>query len=426
MPNPFVISVPDPLTDKSLVPFFRGWQWHDDVPPKSVIIDFSRSTFAAPWVAAMFGAYACWLRSSQGREVKLWLDEDSQVGYFLKRARLPHLLGEETEDVGVSTADRIFPLTQIHKSKEIQPCVNELMRLLAIEDTEIADAIRYSLVELLRNVVQHAYSDIGAVVLGNYYPKVGQVDIVVADFGRGIRVALQERYHEIKDDYKAVKFALQPHISGTFAHGAYESMASNAGLGLFFIREIAARSGGGFFLGSGSMLAAIRGSEDGVPQKRYYTSKSDGWRGTVAVLQLKRGHIEEFESLLKRCREIAAEVRRDPTELKLDFIDEVPDLEELLVVGVKSFEEDVEVADQVREEKIIPALESGTLVVLNFSGIRAATQSFAHALLYRVFRDGRNTETSLSIACADNATQEAIRAVTAYARVSEDSQGSGR
>ena len=287
MPNPFVISVPDPLTDKSLVPFFLGWQWHDDVPPESVAIDFSRSTFAAPWVAAMFGAYGCWLRGSQGREVKLWLDENSQVGNFLKRARLPQLLGGESEDVGASGADRIFPLTQIHKSKEIQPCVNELMRLLAIEDPEIADAIRYSLVELLRNVVQHAYSDIGAVVIGNYYPKAGQVDIVVVDFGRGIRMALQERYREIKDDYKAVKFALQPHVSGTFPHGAYESMASNAGLGLFFIREIAARSGGGFFLGSGSMLAAIRGSEDGVPQKRYYTSKTDGWRGTVAVLQLE-------------------------------------------------------------------------------------------------------------------------------------------
>ena len=422
MASRFVIPVPDSLTDKSLVPFFLGWQWRDDAVPESVVIDFSRSTFAAPWVVAMFGAYGCWLRGSQGREVKVWLDEDSQVGNFLKRARLPHLLGEESEDVGDSGADRIFPLRQIHKSKEIQPCVNELMRLLAMEDDEIADAIRYSLVELLRNVVQHAYSDVGAVVMGNYYPKAGQVDIIVADCGRGIRAALQERYREIKNDYKAIKFALQPHVSGTFSHGAYESMASNAGLGLFFIREIAARSGGGFFLGSGSMLAAIRGSEDGTPQRRYYVSKTDGWPGTVAVLQLRRGHIGEFESLLQRCRDIAAEVRRDPTELKLDFIDEVPELEELLVVRIKSFEEDVEVADQVREEEIIPALQAGRLVVLEFAGVRAATQSFVHALLYRVFRDGRNTETALSIACADNATQQAIRAVTAYARVPDNPQ----
>ena len=181
-------------------------------------------------------------------------------------------------------------------------------------------------------------------------------------------MALQDRYREIKDDYRAVKFALQPHVSGTFAQGAYASMGSNAGLGLFFIREIAARSGGGFFLGSGSMLAAIRGSEDGVPERRYFISKSNGWRGTVAVLQLRRGYIEEFESVLQRCREIAAEVRKDPTELKLDFIDEVPELEELVVVRVKSFEEDVEGADQVREEGLIPTLQSGRLVVLDFSG----------------------------------------------------------
>ena len=368
----------------------------------------------------MFGAYGCWLRSVLGREVDLWFDVDSQAGHFLKRAGLPRLLGQDDGVDPPKTTERIFPLTQIHSSKEIQPCVESLMNLLSIEDEEISDAIRYSLIELLRNVVQHARSDIGAVVIGNYYPKAGQVDVVVADFGCGIRVALQERYREIKSDFKAVKFALQPHVSGTFQRGAYESMASNAGLGLFFIREIATRSGGGFFLGSGSMLADLRGNEDGSPQRRYIASKTDGWRGTVAVLQLKRGYIEEFDSLLQRCREIAAEVRRDPTQLKLDFIEEVPELEGLELIRVKQFEEDVESADTVREQQIMPALQSERLVVLDFSGIRAATQSFVHALLYRVFRDGQNVETSMSIACADSATQEAVRAVTAYARVTDN------
>ena len=296
--------------------------------------------------------------------------------------------------------------------------MSSLVDLLAVEDEEIADAIRYSLIELLRNVVQHAASRIGAVVIGNYFPVAGQVDVVVADFGHGIRVALNERYREISDDYKAVKFALQPHVSGTFQRGAYESMASNAGLGLFFIKEIATRSGGGLFLGSGSMLADLRGNPDGSPSRRYFTSRTNGWRGTLALLQLKRGHIEEFGDLLRRCREIAAEVRRDPSELKLDFIEDVPELEGATVVKVRDFEEDVERADSVREDQILPALEADGLVVLDFSGIRVATQSFIHALLYRVFRDGNHVETSLSIAGADRATQEAIRAVTAYARVS--------
>ena len=134
--------------------------------------------------------------------------------------------------------------------------------------------------------------------------------------------------------------------------------------------------------------------------------------------RVTRSAIEEFGDLLQRCREIAAEVRRDPSELKLDFIEDVPELEGATVVKVRDFEEDVERADSVREDQILPALEADGLVVLDFSGIRVATQSFIHALLYRVFRDGNHVETSLSIAGADRATQEAIRAVTAYARVS--------
>ena len=414
MPSPFTISVPQSLSDRSLAPFFRGWHWRVDDPPTHVVLDFSRVNFAAPWAAALFGAYGRWLQDVHGREVDLWFDEATDVGRFLTRAGLPTLLGkaESPEPTG-----HIFPLTQIHSSNEIPPCVSSLLNLLAVEDRAISDAIRYSLIELLRNVVQHAACKIGAVVMGNYYPQAGQVDVVVADLGRGIKAALKERYREINDDYKAVKFALQPHVSGTFQRGAYASMASNAGLGLFFIKEIATRSSGGLFLGSGSMLADLRGTPDGSPLKRYITSRGRGWRGTLALLQLKRGNIEEFGDLLQRCREIAAEVRRDPSELKLDFIEEVPDLDGATVIDVRDFEEDVERADSVREEEILPALESDALVILDFSGIRAATQSFIHALLYRVFRDGNHIETSFSIAAADRATQEAIRAVAAYARV---------
>ena len=265
MTYPFRIEVPERLADRSIEPFFRGWNWKED-PPEHVVIDFSRVNFAAPWVAALFGAYGRWLQDVRGREVDLWIDEDTNAGQFLVRAGLPALFGQTGSAQAPEATSRIFPLTQIHNSNEIQPCVSSLVDLLAIEDEEIADAIRYSLIELLRNVVQHAVSKIGAVVMGNYFPQVGQVDVVVADCGCGIRGAMNERYREISDDYKAVKFALQPHVSGTFQRGAYESMASNAGLGLFFIKEIATRSSGGLFLGSGSMLVALRGNRMALRQ----------------------------------------------------------------------------------------------------------------------------------------------------------------
>ena len=194
-------------------------------------------------------------------------------------------------------------------------------------------------------------------------------------------------------------------------------MLDNAGLGLFFIKEIATRSSGGLFLGSGNMLANLWGTVDGSPKKRYIQSKTGRWRGTFALLQLRKETIGEFDALLAQCRDIAAEVRKDRSELAVDFVDETPDMDGLVVILVKDFEEDVDAAAQVREHKVLPALGAEEIVVLDFTGIRAATQSFVHALMYRVFRVGRNLETCLTVSSADRATEEAIRAVAAYAAV---------
>ncbi len=166
-------------------------------------------------------------------------------------------------------------------------------------------------------------------------------------------------------------------------------------------------------------MADVWGNKDGTPGKKYIQSKKGGWRGTFALLQLRKDSIGEFDALLTRCREIAAEVRKDKSEFLVDFIDETPDIEGLEVIKVKEFEEDVECAAEIREKKILPVLLRGDLIVLDFLGIRAATQSFVHALMYRLFRDGKNIETCLTVSNADRATIEAIRAVSAYAAVEE-------
>ena len=315
---------------------------------------------------------------------------------------------------------RIFPLTRITESKQIAPIANSLMSMLSIGDEEVEGAVKYALVELLRNVVQHSRSRIGGLVSAVYFPKSGLVDVVVADIGCGVRVALKEAYPEINTDQKAVRFAMQPHVSGTFHSGMYQAMKDNAGLGLFFIKEIATKSSGGLFLGSGQMLADVWGENDGTQKKKYFESSTPGWRGTFALLQLRKDSIGEFGALLAWCREIAAKVRRNRSELAVDFLDEKLELEGVLTVPIKAFEEDVQAAAEKRDQVILPALEKGDLVLLDFSGVRAATQSFVHALMYRVFRDGKNLESCLTVCCMDSATEEAIRAVAAYATTAND------
>ena len=52
-----------------------------------------------------------------------------------------------------------------------------------------------------------------------------------------------------------------------------------------------------------------------------------------------------------------------------------------LAGGVAGFAEDKDYARKVRQEKVLPALDRGDDVVLDFALVKYATQSFVHALI---------------------------------------------
>lgn len=136
------------------------------------------------------------------------------------------------------------------------------------------------------------------------------------------------------------------------------------------------------------------------------------------MLQLRKDTIGDFDSVLQVCREMSMAARKDPVLLNLDFIDEIPELDGLEVINVAEFEENVDIASNVRERKILPALNNGKMVVLDFSGIKFATQSFVHALIYKILRDCDKVTSGLSIANCTASTKEAILAVAGYAKSS--------
>ena len=263
--EPFEIEVPDELLDKNLVPFFKGWDWGRKPRGKEVIIDFRKVDFTAPWAINLFAAHALWLKEQNQHDIHLAVNHKTMAGRYLVQAGMFELLGFPRPDGIPEPSDsRTAPLKRIRRSEDVPVFATSVMNLLQIEDEELEGAVRYSIVELLRNVVQHSHSDIGGIAMAQYYPKSGLVEIAVADYGIGVLSSLRPGYPEITNDLTALKFALLPHVSGTFRPYAYASMSDNAGLGLFFIKEIATRSGGGFFLGSGDALVDLWGSQDGT------------------------------------------------------------------------------------------------------------------------------------------------------------------
>lgn len=413
------ITVPDNITDKTLIQFFQGWRWLTE-PTPPITIDFRCCNYIAPYGATLFAAYILWLQETKRRKISIQANKNSVAGNYLLQSGFFDLIGEKNSSPTESREDRTVKLTKIQSSKEIPQFATSVMDILKIEDEEMAGAVKYSLIELLRNVIQHSSSKSGGVAMAQYYPTTGLVEICVADMGVGIKATINEAYPEIDTNLKALKFSTQPHVSRTFGPAVYSSMKDNAGLGLFFIKQIASLSGGSFFLGSKDALVDIWGDQEGKQKKLYKVARAGGWPGTFAYLQLRRDTIAEFDAILSTCRELAAEARKYPSELALDFIEETPEIDELIVVEVRKFEEDVETAAEIRETLILPSVNSGKMVVIDFSGVKFATQSFVHALMYKVIRDGQQIGATLSIANCTNSTREAVMAVAAYAKIESE------
>ena len=415
----FNLNIPADLGDKQLINFFQGWKWQSNLP-SPIEVHFENSNFIAPYAITLFAAYFLWLREVQKKSVKFQAFRNASVGNYLVESGFFELFGETPPPDIQTYPDRMVKLTRIQTSAQIAPFASKVMEVLRIEDEELEGAVKYSLIELLRNVVQHSGSRIGGIAMAQYFPKTGLVNICVADSGLGIKDTLREAYPELETDLHALKLATLPHVSRTFTAATYTAMRDNAGLGLFFIKQIASLASGSFFLGSKNGLMDLWGTSNGEQKKLYKHARNGGWPGTFAYLQLRKDSIAEFDGVLTVCRNMAAEARKYPAELALDFIEEVPDVPGLVVVKVSEFEEDVEVASRYRDEVILPSIHSGKMVVIDFAKVRFATQSFVHALMYKVIRDEQQIGSTLSIANCTNATREAIMAVAAYAKLHPD------
>lgn len=80
-----------------------------------------------------------------------------------------------------------------------------------------------------------------------------------------------------------------------------------------------------------------------------------------------------------------------------------------------SFAENKDVARELREKIILPSLENGEDVTLNFEGVSAATQSFVHALISDVIRKyGDKTFERIVFKSCDTKVKKLIEIVADY------------
>lgn len=229
-------------------------------------------------------------------------------------------------DSGISITEhdssgRFIPLTQILNSSSLSIFITEMIPLLHL-DQKYVEPIRYIISELVRNVLEHAESSIGAFVAAQYYPKSNTIRIGICDAGVGIKKTIQ-RFHKASNDLSAIKLALTPGITGTtHKEGGTEQ---NAGAGLFFVKSIAAVNGDFFGIYSGqAFYKLLRQKKDtknilnADPFNDRHSAENNYpyWQGVAIGIDMKLDEHEKFTSLLEYIRNVYTKAVRERKKMQ--------------------------------------------------------------------------------------------------------------
>lgn len=389
------------------------WEWRNVMPVgvTELLLDFTDTRFIEPWALALYAAYGLTIRNSGQISVTARLDLANPCNKYVEQMGLSHVLATGTSTLDWDRSIQNTGLHVIRDHHDVKRFIESASNLKLSRAGDLMDALEYCMAEIGRNVVQHSYSRIGGVAIAQYFPDRRAIQISIADCGKGVMEALRPMYPELQNHQESLKLAILPHVSGAFQRGAY-SGSDNAGLGLFFTKEICTRSGGSFWIVSKNALLGVRSSEEESFDRVYRAIQQ--WNGTSVTMDIPESGVGDFAATLSICRRLADSARECSGPSGLDFLATSPDLEGLEVINIGAIKEDVEAAAEVRDRKLLPSVKSGGMLVLDFGGARFVTQSFVHALLHDVFRV-RGSLVRLSFVNCSASSQEAIRAVAAYA-----------
>lgn len=219
---------------------------------------------------------------------------------------------------------RFIPLTIIKNSTEQSRFITNMIPLLHLS-ADNTDAIKYTVGELIRNVLEHSGSKDGAIVAAQYYKKSNTIRIGICDGGIGVKKSLQQYWSShARTDLDAIKWALVPGISGTTSReGGTED---NAGAGLFFIKSIAQVARNYFLIYSGSGIYKLLLHDKRIENPRLHPNPDDDrhsdrndapyFQGTLVAMDLTLESKSEFTKLLAAIREVYGKAIRDRKKRK--------------------------------------------------------------------------------------------------------------
>lgn len=309
-------------------------------------------------------------------------------------ARFAHAVGFADVTAGkmASTSgdtDRTVRLVRFTGVDATEPLASSVSRLLVpnAEHEDTQRTLYYVINELLRNTLQHSKDKLGGVVGAQLGDKGRNKDrpvvqVTVADCGIGIHASLSSRHPSMEHPREAIDKALWPHISSAFDLGQTGS-SQNAGMGLFFISEMAKLVGGRLLVASRGAALTLTSDEnkDEPHADQRFLSHGVEYPGTLVSFEMPAFEHQNYEGIIETIRKRAAErTPRRETRSWIRFEEVAEGAQELIVRDLNL--EDVAKAQAFAQDRLLPLITAKAPFVLDFGGIQLCTQSYVHALLF--------------------------------------------
>jgi len=179
------------------------------------------------------------------------------------------------------------------RSGVVDDLCEEIASVIAPDDPDFQTCILFCMGEMVNNVVQHSHS--AGVITAQFYQATNEVEVAIADHGRGIKAGLKDnpKFYSLNCDIEALEIATQPDTSGAFDSSTEPyRIELNSGNGLYYLKKIIEKTFGEFHIFSNSAHYFQDGSIS--PEIKEITF----FEGTLIVFRLNRGYTYKLEEVL--------------------------------------------------------------------------------------------------------------------------------
>lgn len=383
------------------------WGIHD-CPVKIDLRECSNANYQAISLLVLYA----WYLKSNGCTVEILIDHDAVNGASTMWKKLGALgtfpiLFEPNQQFKGDPLKPLFAVRGGNNQQDFKDVVNGIEKYTECFDINYTKTLRFIISELLYNTLEHGrnYSEkleipIPSIVQMCWYREKDEIHFIIADLGMGIKAHLEQTYPGLDSHEEAIKLAIQPEKSGTFAYSNPYNEKNNAGMGLYLSSNIIKQLRGDMYLISGNGMLHI--SPRDVTSKELKCS----WPGTIAllVIRLQGEEGNDLDSILQRLRADAESERRKNQDLEKQ--------DEFIVHVSAYFGDYAEIKSEAinyRNKYLIPKLDEGRKVLFDFKNVKSAPHSFLNALLASpIKRLGMESYKKIKIINADSNIRETI------------------